>query len=223
MQIAGQNCQAACWRTHARVPDTSALRELEFVMIIASDLKAGMAIRIDGQIYKVLGVESRAGAAKLSGVVRTKLRNISSGRAWEPHFRPDERLEDLELDRQMMEFLFSDSDASTFMNPQTFEQINVSREILGDAEPFLEAGMTLPVEFFEGQPISVVLPDIVEARIATTAPAAHSQQDSTWKDAVLENGVHIRVPLFIATGEMVRVDVRTGRYVERARERKRTA
>jgi len=192
-------------------------------MIIASDLKEGMAIRVDGQIYKVLGVEARAGAAKVSGVVRTKLRNATSGRGWEPHFRPDERLEDLTLDRVIMEFLFNDSDASTFMNPETFDQITVSNEIFGGAEHFLEAGMMLPVEFFEGQPISVVLPDIVDARIATTAPAAHSQQDSTWKDAVLENGARIRVPLFIAPGEMIRVDVRTRRYVERAREYKRSA
>jgi elongation factor P len=192
-------------------------------MIIASDLKQGMAIRIDGQIYQVLAVEARAGAAKLSGVVRTKLRNVASGRGWEPHFRPDERLENLVLDRRLMEFLFSDSDTSTFMSPETFDQIAVPREMLGDAVQFLEPGMVVPVEFFEGHPISLVLPDIMEARIGATAPATHSQQDSTWKDAVLENGLHIRVPLFIAQGESVRVDVRTGRYVERVRQRKHVA
>jgi elongation factor P len=105
--------QAPKWRTPVR-PSFGFPRGLEFVMIIASDLKEGMAIRIDGQIYKALAVEARAGAAKLSGVVRTKLRNVSSGRGWEPHFRPDERLEDLVVDRITMEFLFSDSEASTF-------------------------------------------------------------------------------------------------------------
>ena len=76
-------------------------------MLIASELKTGMFIRIEGQIYAVLDAETRAGAAKLSGVVKTKLRNVIGGRMWEPHFRPDERLEDLELERQTLEFLFS--------------------------------------------------------------------------------------------------------------------
>jgi elongation factor P len=193
-------------------------------MVIASELKEGMAIRIEGQIYKVLEVESKAGAAKLTGVVKTKLRNVASGRMWEPHFRPDERLEDLDLEQQTLEFLFSDADSCTFMNPENFEQIVVPRAIVGPGEPFLQSGMQLPVEFFEGRPISAVFPDVVEARVATTAPPAHSQRDSTWKEATLENGLRIRVPLFIAPGEMVRVEVKTGRYVERARvDHKRSA
>ena len=193
-------------------------------MVIASELKEGMFLRIEGQIYEVLEAESKAGAAKLSGVVKTKLRNVTSGRRWEPHFRPDERLEDLELQQQTLEFLFSDADSCIFMNPENFEQIEVPRAILGMAEQFLQPGMQLPLQFFEGRPISAVFPDVMEARVASTAPPAHSQQDSTWKEATLDNGLHIRVPLFIAAGEMVRVEVRTGRYVERARgERKRSA
>jgi len=110
------------------------------------------------------------------------------------------------------------------MNPESFEQIEVPRAILGMAEQFLQSGMQLPVQFFEGRPISAVFPDIVEACVASTTPPAHSQQDSTWKEATLENGLHIRVPLFIAPGEIVRVEVQTGRYVERAKsERKRSA
>ena len=80
-------------------------------MVIASELKGGMFIRIEGQIYEVLEAESRAGAAKLSGVVKSKLRNVIGGRMWEPHFRPDERLEDVELEQQTMEFLFNDADS----------------------------------------------------------------------------------------------------------------
>jgi elongation factor P len=193
-------------------------------MVIASELKPGMALRVEGQIYKVLEAESKAGTAKLGGVVKTKLRNVGSGRMWEPHFRPQERLEDLEVEQRLMEFLFSAGDSCTFMDPRSFEQIEVPSAMVGPAEKFLQPGMQLPVEFFEGQPISVVFPDIIEARIADTAPPSHSQQDSTWKEATLENGLEIRVPLFIAAGEVVRVDLRTNRYVERARgERKRSA
>jgi len=193
-------------------------------MVIASELKEGTFIRIEGQIYEVLEAESRAGAAKLSGVVKTKLRNVSGGRMWEPHFRPDERLEDVEVEQQTLEFLFSDADSCIFMDPRSFEQIEVPRAILGVTEQFLQSGMQVQVRFFESRPISAVCPDVVEARVASTTPPAHSQQDSTWKEATLDNGLRIRVPLFIAPGEIVRVEVQTGRYVERARsERKRSA
>jgi len=193
-------------------------------MIIASELRPGTVIRIEGEIYKVLEVEAKAGAAKMGGVVKTKLSNVRSGRLWEPHFRPQERLEDLELVRHMMEFIFAEGDSCTFMNPDTYEQIEIPGTVLGLGQKFLQSGMELPVEFFNGEPISVVFPDIAEVRVTDTAPPSHSQQDSAWKEAILENGISIRVPLFIGPGELVRVEVKTGRYVERARaEHKWTA
>lgn len=193
-------------------------------MIIASELRPGMVIRIEGEIYKVLEVEAKAGAAKMGGVVKTKLSNVRSARFWEPHFRPQERLEDLELERHMMEFLFAQGDSCIFMNPSTYEQIEIPNAVLGLGQKFLQSGMELPVEFFNGEPISVVFPDIADVRVSETAPPAHSQQDSAWKEALLENGMSVRVPLFIAPGEVVRIEVKTGRYVERARaEHKWTA
>jgi len=193
-------------------------------MVIASELKEGAAIRIDQHIYRVLEVESKAGAAKLGGVVKTKLSDVRSGRMWEPHFRPQERLEDLKLDRRIMEFLFRDEDNCTFMRPDTYEQIAIPRAILGPAAQFLQPGMELPVEFFAEEPISVVFPAVAEARVKRTASPSHSQQESAWKEATLENGLSIQVPLFIAPGEVVRVEVKTGRYVERAHpDRRRSA
>ncbi len=196
----------------------------EVTVIIASQLREGMAVRIEGQVYKVLECEVKAGGGQQGGTVKTKLRSTSSGRLWEPHFRPDERLEELELDRQTMEFLYASGDTCTFMNPESFEQVELPRAALGPGERFLKEGMRLPVEFFEGQPISLVFPDTVEARVAETAPPIHSGQDNVWKEARLENGMKIHVPLFISAGETVRIDVRTGRYLERARaERKKGA
>jgi len=193
-------------------------------MVIASELKEGTVIRIDRHIYRVLEVESKAGAAKLGGVVKTKLSDVRGGRMWEPHFRPQERLEELELDCHMMEFLFAEGDSCIFMRPDTFEQIEIPGAVLGPAAQFLQPGMELPVEFFAEEPISVVFPATAEARVQRTAPPTHSQQDSAWKEATLENGLSIQVPLFIAPGEVVRIEVKTGRYVERAHaERKRSA
>jgi elongation factor P len=182
-----------------------------------------MAVRIEGQIFKVLEVEVKAGGGQLGGVVKTKLRNLSSGRLWEPHFRPDERLEDLELERQAMEFIYSDADNCVFMDQNTYEQVEVPRAVVGAVEKFLQPGVRAEVEFFAGQPISIDFPAVVEARIAETAPPIHSGQDNTWKHAKLENGVTIQVPLFVGPGEMVRVDMKTGRYLERVREKKRSA
>jgi len=193
-------------------------------MVTASELQQGMVVRVEGQVYKVMEVEAKAAAAKLGGVVKAELSNVMTGRLWEARFRPQERLEDLPVERRNMEFLFRDAANCTFMDPITFEQVEVPGEMLGRAADFLQSGSTVPVEFFEGRPISAVLPDIVEARVVDTAPPSHSQQDSAWKEATLENGTSIRVPLFIAPDERVRVDLRTGRYIERVHnDRKRIA
>jgi len=180
-----------------------------------------MVIRFEGQVYKVLEVESKAGAAKMGGVVKATLSNLHSGRMLDQHMRPQERLEDLELERHNMEFLYSGDNGLTFMNPVTFEQVEIAGEMLGPAEKFLQPEMELPVEFFEGKPVSVVLPQIVEVKVETTTPPIHAQQDSAFKEATLENGLEIRVPLFIAPGETVRVEVRTGKYLDRVRADKK--
>jgi elongation factor P len=193
-------------------------------MIEALELLEGMVLRIEREIYKVLEVEVKAGAAKMTGVVKTKLLNVRSGHMWEPHFNPKERFEEVQLDRRQMEFLFSENGSCTFMRPDTFEQIEVSKAVIGPAEKFLQPGMEVPVDFFEGQALHVDFPEVVEIRVAETAPATHSQKEMAWKEAKLENGVKLQVPLFVGPGEVVRVEVRTGHYVDRVRmERKRGA
>jgi elongation factor P len=190
-------------------------------MVLASQLRLGMAVRIEGQVYKILECEVKAGGGQQGGVVKAKLRNTASGRLWEPHFRPDEKLEDLALERQTMEFLYADRDSCTFMNPISFDQVEIPRAALGPAERFLKEGMKLPVEFFQGAPISLVFPDAVEVRVGETAPPIHSGQDNVWKEATLDNGMQLQVPLFVGPGELIRVDTRTGRYVERVRQEKK--
>ena len=193
-------------------------------MVIASELRPGMIVRIEGQVHKILEVEAKAGAAKMSGVVKAKLINVKTGRMWEPHFRPQEKLDEAELERHIMEFLFSDSETCTFMRGDTFEQISVPVAMLGVAKDFLQPGMDVPIEFSEGEPVGVHLPDSAEVLVATTATPSHAAGDSAWKEAVLENGVRTRVPLFIGSGDMVRVEMKTGRYIERGHmDRKRSA
>jgi len=194
-------------------------------MVIASDLRAGIIVRIEGQVHRVLEVEAKAGAAKMGGIVRAKLVNVKSHRLWELHFRPQERLEEAHLDRRIMEFLFADGDNCTFMRPDTFEQIEIPAGVLGAAKEFLQSGMKIPIEFCEGEAVGALIPDAAEVRVARTASPSHSQHDSSaWKEAILENGLTVKVPLFIAPGETIRVDLRTSRYLERGRiERKHSA
>lgn len=186
-------------------------------MIPAIELKPGMAIRRDGRIYKVMAAEFKAGAGQLGGLVKTKLRDIANGRFIEPHLRPDERLEDLELERRPMEFLYGDADNATFMNLETYEQMEIPRAVAGAAGKFLAPELTVTVEFHEGQPVNMIFPPVVEARIADTAPAVHAQHDSTRKQARLENGAVIMVPLFIEKGETIHLDLENERYVDRVR------
>lgn len=186
-------------------------------MVAASELREGMAIRIDRQVYRVIEIESKAGAAKMGGTVRARLSNVRSGRLWNQHFRPLERLEDVELEKRKVEFLYSDGDACIFQRLDSFEQFELPSAGLGLAEWLLQPGTEIVAEFFEAEPVSIVLPDTVEARVKTTAPPARSQQDSGRKEATLENGLTVQVPLFVAPGEVVSVDIKTGRYVERVR------
>jgi elongation factor P len=193
-------------------------------MIDAAELEPGTFVRVERQIYRVLSVESKAAAAKLGGVVKVELSNVYTGRLWEARFRPHERLENLLVERRNLEFLFREAEMCTLMDPTSFEQIEIPVDLVGPAANFLQSGAPVPVEFFEGKPISAVLADIVEARVVRTAPPTHAPQDSAWKEATLENGISIRVPLFIGQDERVRVDLKTGRYVERVHgDRKRVA
>jgi len=187
-------------------------------MVNASDLRAGMVIRIDNEPFRVLEAEFHIGQGKMPGSVHAKLRDVLKGTTKELRFRPEERLEETALEKQGMEFLYSDADSATFMNPQSFEQVSISLEAIGPGHAFLKMEMTVPVEFYNGRPVSVILPESVELTVQTTAPPAHQQQDSTFKPATLENGMEVMVPQFIAPGETVRIDATTGKYLERLRK-----
>ena len=191
-------------------------------MAVASQLRAGTALRLAGEVWKVVAAEYHGGGGKMGGATHARLRNVKTGTQREWRFRADEPIEAVELEKQPMQFLFGDADRATFMNPDTFEQTEIATALLGKASPFLTPEMTVPVEFCEGEPIGVTFPEIVEARVARTAAPVHTQgQDNVRKEATLENGVAILVPPFIAEGEWIRVDIEKGTYVERARLERR--
>lgn len=187
-------------------------------MVNASDLRAGMIIKIDDEPFRVLESEFHIGQGKMPGSVHAKLRDVLKGTTRELRYRPEERLEEAVLEKREMEFLYSDPDSATFMNPQTFDQVSVPLETIGPGHTFLKTEMVVPIEFYNGQPVSVILPETVELTVQITSAPAHQQQDSTLKSAMLENGMEVMVPQFVAPGEVVRIDVSTGKYVERLRK-----
>jgi elongation factor P len=189
----------------------------------ASELRPGQAIRFEGVLYRVTAADYHGGSGKMGGVMHAKLRNLDTGAVREQRFRSDESLEDIAPERQALQFLYRDADLCYFMHPETFEQVEIGATRIGAPVDYLREGQAVSVEFVEGQATGIVFPDVVDARVAETAPPSHAAGgDNVWKDARLDNGVHVRVPPFIAPGETIRVDVQTATYVERAKaERKK--
>jgi elongation factor P len=186
-------------------------------MVIASQLRPGMVLKIGEDIFKVIESTYHVGQGKMPGSVHSRAQHVVKGTLKEFRFRPEEKLEDTQLDKHAMEFLYTDVDSVTFMNPDTYEQVSIPLEAIGAAARYLKPEMSVPVEFYNGQPVSIVFPEIVEAKVVTTAQPIHQQQDNTFKSATLDNGVEILVPHFIKPGETVRVEVATGKYVDRVR------
>lgn len=186
-------------------------------MITASQLRAGTAIRHDGQLYKVVAVDYHPGQGRMGGVAHTRLQNLQTGTFWEPGFRAELKFEEVSLQKRPMEFLYDDADACFFMDPEVFEQVEIPKTLAGEHASFLEPGMRLSIEFVEDRPVSVLFPDVLEVKVADTAPPAHQQADSAFKPAVFANGVEVMVPQFVKSGDIIRLDLRTMRYMDRAK------
>lgn len=185
----------------------------------AAEMRSGTVLRFEGDFYRVIDSSFHAGGGQLGGVVHAKLLNLRTRGAIERRFRPDERLDPVDVERARWQFIYADGDDYYFMNPDTFEQVPIAASMLGPAKAFVHPDLEVTVESFEGKPLHIVLPDAVELRVAETAEPMHQRDTSAMKTAKLENGVEVLVPLFIKTGDLVRIDTATGRYLERAKAR----
>lgn len=136
-------------------------------------------------------------------------------------FRSDLKLEELPVERRMLEFLYRDGEQCWFMNPESYEQIEISNAAVGPYLAFLEPGMKLNVEFVEEQPAGVLFPEMLEVRIADTASPMHSP-DNRLKPATLENGSEVMVPQFVKTGDVIRLDLQSMKYMDRVKTNTKT-
>ncbi len=190
-------------------------------MRTGSELRPRMTLRVDGALCRVVSADYHGGQGKMGGVMHAKIRDLRTGKERERRFRAEETVEEVQPDRQSLQFLYSEAGVSTFMNPQTFEQVAIEGERLGKAAAWLTEETVVPVEFVDGEPLGIVFPEIAEARVAETAAPYHTPgTDNVWKAATLDNGVAVMVPPFIDVGEWIRVDVESSRYVERAKARR---
>ena len=186
-------------------------------MITATQIRKGMVLIHNGEPHRVLDSQHRS-PGKGAAFVRALLRNLKTGGSYEHRFNSQETVERVTLEQSEMEYLYQDGSHYYFMNTETFEQYPLSDEILGDFTAYLKEGTKLQVQFFEGQPIGVEIPSVVELKVVATEPELKGATASNSpKPATLETGAVVHVPPFIREGETIRVNPAEGRYLERAK------
>lgn len=186
-------------------------------MIAATQLRVGMIIKHRDDLCKVLSVLHITPGNK-RGLVQTKLRSLTAGNSLDHRFRSEDQIERAILDQQRMQCLYEEGDGYVFMNTESYEQVTLSKDMLGDAVLYMLPNTELTVEFYENSPVGVELPITVDLKVVETEPPLKGATASgSGKPAKLETGLTVEVPQFIEVGEVVRVDTREAKYVERAK------
>ncbi len=184
-------------------------------MIDVNELRKGVTFTMDGDLFKVIDYQHhKPGRGK--AVIRTKLRNLRSGATIDRNFTSGERVQDIRLDHQTVQYLYSDGEFYYFMDVETYEQFPLPDAVLEDAKPFLVENMEIELSSYEGERLDVDLPITVDLRVIEAPPgfAGDTAQGAT-KDVILETGLTLNVPLFIQEGDVLRVDTRNARYLTR--------
>jgi elongation factor P len=185
-------------------------------MIQATQMRPGMVIKFNNELHSVFSVTHRT-PGNLRGFVQAKLRNLRSGSMFEHRFASEDRVEKAALEEHEMEYLYDDGEYYYFMNTENYEQMHLTKELLGDGIEYLIPQLKVAVEFYEGKPISVELPATVDMTVVETEPGLKGATVSNvTKPAKLETGLVVQVPPFINQGEKIRVNTAEGTYVERA-------
>ena len=182
----------------------------------ATRLRKGMLIRIGQDLFRVLDLQ-HVTPGNLRGFVRVKLRNIRTGTLSDQKLRSEDAIERATLDEKEMQYLYHDGSAYHFMDTTSFDQIQLTEEVLGDSMNYLVAEATIRMEFYGSEPVGIELPQTVDLKVTDTAPGIKGATASAQlKPATLETGLVIQVPPFIHAGDVVRVNTETGEYQSRA-------
>ncbi len=185
-------------------------------MISATQLRPGMIIKFNNELYSVFSMTHRT-PGNLRGFVQARMRSLKSGTMTEHRFSSEDKVDKAQLDEHEMEYLYDDGEYYYFMNTETFEQMHLMKELLGDAVQYLIPQLKLKVEFYEGKPLGVELPATVDMLVVETEPGLKGATVSNvTKPAKTETGLMVQVPPFITEGEKIRVNTAEGTYQERA-------
>jgi elongation factor P len=185
-------------------------------MIAATQLRPGMIVKFNNELHSVFSMVHRT-PGNLRGFVQAKMRNLRSGSMIEHRFSSEDKVERIALEEHEMEFLYDDGEFYHFMNTETFEQIQLTTDNLGDNVRYLIPNLHVSVEFYEGKPISVELPPSVEMVVQETEPGLKGATVSNvTKPAKMDTGLVVQVPPFINEGEKIRISTTDGSYLERA-------
>ena len=185
-------------------------------MISATQLRPGMVIKFNKELYSIFSVNHRT-PGNLRGFVQAKMRSLRSGSMTEHRFSSEDRVEKALLEEHEMEYLYDDGEYFYFMNTENYEQMHLTKELLGEATSFLIPQLKVTVEFYEGKPMSVELPPTVDMTVIETEPGLKGATVSNvTKPAKTETGLVVQVPPFISEGEKIRVSTSEGAYQERA-------
>ena len=184
--------------------------------IPATQMRPGMIIKHNNDLHLVFSVEHRT-PGNLRAFIQAKLRNIRTNAMFEHRFRSSDPIEKISVDEVAMEFLYQDGDDFYFMNTENYEQLNLKRDILGDAVEYLTPNLQIRVEFYDNKPVGIELPQTVVLTIVETEPGLKSATaSSVTKPARTETGLVVQVPPFINEGEKIKVDTAEGAYLSRA-------
>lgn len=184
-------------------------------MISVTELRSGTTFEEDGTYFTVLSYE-HIKMGRGSANIKVKVRNLKTGAVTEKGYTNGAKIADIPVLKKEMQYLYKDSDSVYFMDTKTFEQISIPLNLVPDHE-YLKEGQSFPVSFLEGKPLSVLLPPKMVFKVVETSPGAKGNSaTNVFKEAILENNIRTRVPLFIQVGELIRVDTRTGAYTEKA-------
>jgi len=184
-------------------------------MVSAGEFRKGITIEIDGQVWTIVDFQ-HVKPGKGAAFVRTKIKNIMTGNVLERTFNPTERYPKAHVEKKEMQYLYSDGELYHFMDMETYEQLALNFDKVEDALPYIKENMLVQMKFFKGDPFSVDPPNFVELEIVETDPGFKGDTATAGnKPAVLETGAKVNVPLFINQGDVIRIDTRTGEYMER--------
>lgn len=184
--------------------------------VIATELKTGKIFQEDGVPFQVLRYE-HIKSARGGANVKVKARNLLNGSVLEKGYMATARVEDASITKADAQYLYKDNSGLIFMNPTTYEQFTISKDLIGDAADFLKDGEVVLVMYFEEMPIAVELPKIISFKISYTEPGFKGNTvTNTYKDATLENGTVIKVPTFIKIGDTIKINTEMGEYVSKA-------